>query len=124
MDEELENTANEALRLIIDNAASAKEFILSELPDVVQQILAWKAVESIAYCVFGAIILMVIPAILYPQWRLRKEILHSGCEIFTIFNLFLLIPLACGIKTMNLDWLQIWIAPKVYLIEYASELIK
>ena len=25
--------------------------------------------------------------------------------------------------TKNLDWLQIWIAPKVYLLEYASSLL-
>lgn len=29
-----------------------------------------------------------------------------------------------GMTMVNLEWLQIWLAPKVYLIEYAANLVK
>ena len=59
--EKLENTANEALRLIIDNAAAAKDFVLAELPDVVKQLLMWKMAEALMYIIiFGILFLSLV----------------------------------------------------------------
>ena len=29
-----------------------------------------------------------------------------------------------GVRVMNIEWLQIWIAPKVWLLEYAADMVK
>ncbi len=125
--EQLENTANEALRAIIDNAAAAKEFILAELPEVVQQLLMWKAAESIVECLIG-ITGIVIP-LLFVRWQFKNRVKHlkvlsGGGEPIYALNTLLLLPAGIGFSVINLVWLQIWIAPKVYLLEYAASLIK
>ena len=38
-------------------------------------------------------------------------------------TVFALAALGCAVL-INIDWLKIWIAPKVYLIEYAASLVK
>ena len=131
MDEGLENTANEALRLIIDNAASAKDFILSELPDVVQQLLAYKAAECWFYILTPLACLLVSIMAIYIIFRIEprsKDVREAVAEIF--------IPMLVAAGTVSLfltaaalfinvpTLINIYVAPKVYLIEYASELIK
>jgi len=98
--EQLENTANEALRAIIDNAAAAKEFILAELPEVVQQLLMLRYIAK-----ENSDDNVAIP------WGFSSVFI-------TIFGL--MVPL----MSINMDWLQIYIAPKVYLLEYATSLVK
>lgn len=41
-------------------------------------------------------------------------------ELFIISSVFALLGII--VVSFNLDWFQIWIAPKVYLIEYAASL--
>jgi hypothetical protein len=41
-----------------------------------------------------------------------------------MFLVFMAVPIAAGFGAINLTWLQIWIAPKVWLIEYAAGLVK
>ena len=125
--EELENTANEALRLIIDNAAAAKDFILAELPDVVQQLLIWKFCESLACCVPAILIVVAIIAwvrFVKKRWQKIKEnepVVFFGGILSCVT---IIVGLLISIKLINLTWLQIWLAPKIYVIEYASNLVK
>ena len=125
--EELENTANEALRLIIDNAAAAKDFILAELPDVVQQLLIWKFCESLAYCVPAMLIVVAIIAwvrFVKKRWQEIKD--NEPVVVFggILSCVTIIVGLLISIKLINLTWLQIWLAPKIYVIEYASTLVK
>lgn len=136
MNNELENTANEALRAIIDNAAAAKDFILAELPEVVQQLLMWKVAESLIWCIMGIIYAGIFLTIFIKGWRYIVKAFKDGsfehggylCEnnlepvpwIITVSSLF---PLAFSPLFFDLAWLQIWIAPKVYLLEYAAKLL-
>jgi len=127
MNTELDQTANEALRALIDNAASAKEFILAELPEVVQQLLLWKMWESIIY------MLMPIAAAIATVVILKKT-MAALIEVDgdpTIKTVPLVVASAISIvvslvsmSLLNIDWLQIWLAPKVYLLEYAADLVK
>jgi len=129
MNSELDQTANEALRALIDNAASAKEFILAELPEVVQQLLMWKTAESIAYCILSLCMAVSVSVAIRWQWKNREA--HFKSTVVTasdgavyMVNLFLAAPIIAAVVHWNLTWLQIWIAPKVYLLEYAADLVK
>ena len=129
MEKELENTANEALRAIIDNAAAAKDFILAELPEVVQQLLMWKMAHSIVMCLFSVSGFLI--SFLIIRWQLVNSKTHLESQIVRdsegavyMANVFLILPLAVGFACWNLTWLKIWIAPKVYLLEYAAALVR
>jgi len=128
MKEELENTANEALRAIIDNAAAAKDFILAELPEVVQQLLMWKMIESILSMVVSILCCLIAVGVNVWQFKVVKKhwerITSESAEPFLMFNvlqLFWILPI-CLLFSMT--WLKILIAPKVYLLEYATHLVR
>jgi len=141
MNEELQDTANEVLKGLIDNAASMKDFILSEAPEVIQQLLMWDLTESIIGCLFSilTIISALIPSVLVIRRGIKYE-WHdyknrkcgydntSGQTMIVPLSLFCIlydfICIMVFLSFFNLKWLQIWIAPKVYLIEYAAELVK
>lgn len=54
--------------------------------------------------------------------NIRGEI-YEGAAVVGIVLAVTLISFSAVIFT-NLDWLQIWIAPKVYLLEYTAKLVK
>jgi len=127
MNEQLDNAAVDALVSIVTNAARAKEFVLSELPEVVEQLLAWKLVESIA------VNLICLAAIIAIAVNIIKLVAFGSKDNWKGDAVMVWVFITIGITTviiitsfflMNLAWIQIWIAPKVYLLEYASELVR
>ena len=138
MNEELANTANIALKGIIDSVTATKDFVLAELPEVVEQLLIWKMAESLVWCVVGVLALLAIAVnaskliaygknVGWQDYTRNEEGDRQATNLkpwlyFTIIGTAIAAPIAC--LTVNIAWLQIWIAPKVYLLEYASELVK
>jgi len=127
MEEGLQKTANEALSGIIEGVASAKEFILAELPEVVQQLLMWKMAESLVVFVvcLSVILAVFVNAVFILKYLTKRDLKEEiaipwGITSIVISLFGIVIPL-CEI---NLVWLQIWVAPKVYLLEYAASLVK
>lgn len=122
-----EDILKDTLVGIINGVVSAKDFLLEQTPEVLQQLLMWKMLESIMQVIGGAILLLSI--FLYwkyvaKNWTAIEK--WNGEPLFVIIGIVLtLTNLAVGIcYIMNLTWLQIWVAPKVYLIEYAAQLVK
>jgi len=154
MNEQLQTAVADILVKAATTVETAEAFILSEAPDVVQQLLAWKMWESLIYCSISlalaiTAVVSVRFAILGRTDRIKKAMLaYDNKEGWTRFGgsmvtstafdsimatggmlpvVSLLLAIACAITAVtvpNLAWLQILIAPKIYLIEYASSLIK
>jgi hypothetical protein len=131
MNEQLQQALAEIIVSAMETAEAAKEFVLEELPDVVQQLLAWKMMESLIYFVVGLLFLGCVGtywAVVLKNWG-RWVTAHgnTGDRAFNLafFGGLASIPflLAFG-HFINLHWLQIMVAPKVYLIEYVAELTK
>ena len=121
-----------ALTTLLDKSLNAVDFMVAELPEVIQQLLLWKMWESAIGCAIGMVI--VVCSIFYFK-KLFKMASAYDKETSTLgkyresvrpFCAFFLIPLIFGILVVfhNVIWLQILIAPKVYLIEYAANLAK
>jgi len=120
---------NEALALLINTALEGVDasvgFLQAELPDIVQQLLTWHFVESLIYFTVGTVLLSILLVIdiMVGRWVVKEEddevlfmYLIPGC----IGRLILyIVPLAF----LNITWLQIWVAPKVWLLEYAAKLL-
>lgn len=122
---------NEALAEIIlsalRTAETAQEFVLSEMPDVISQLLMWKAAESLIFCIIGLILLVFLGSywlMVYKRWSKwvadKKDYEFNAAMFGGFATLGLGIVIA---NIINTTWLQILIAPKVYLIEYAAELL-
>lgn len=137
MKKETINALEQSLVQILDKTTSGIEkgvdFLSAEIPDVIYQLLLWHGIKSFIYFIAG--IVLIIGIILFNKWqfscikKIREEhnkkfeektkynkwdIAENPELLFNILQVLWFIPLAV---LMNIEWLQIWIAPKVWLIE-------
>ena len=128
---------------ISEASGDAAAFLAAEIPDVIQQLLVWHAIESLIWFLPG---LLLIAAPWFVYWRLggrgkpaepkygearyEETFTHgydgrvSG-EAAAIFALLSGVTTLAGLALIlgNLEWLQILVAPKLYLLEYARVLV-
>lgn len=142
-------TLNDALIDIIQKTQGAVQegvnFLSAQIPDVVHQLLVWKLAESLAYGVFAifsfVLALLLVRSIFKPPVGIQNEssVRYSkykptlwrdedGDFQPTIVGggVAALVLTACTLANLPqfLTALQIYIAPKVWLIEYAAHLAK
>ena len=126
--DKLKEALAELIMSVTQTAGQAKDFLIAETPDVIRQLLMWKFAENLTWCLAGVAVMIAV--VIYAR-RLVKWTLHEDTDsedavtglLFGGAGLLIIFAIA-AIEFVNLTWLQIWIAPKVYLLEYAKELVK
>lgn len=132
MNEQLQNTINILLEKALATLDSSVDFLQAELPDVTQQLFMWEMTFAIFWVILSTIIVFVL-------FKLIQSI-HKGdgddhwcreCGCINEWGTFILILSSIGcvvfsvsVVTNSLEALKIYIAPKLWLMEYAAELIK
>ena len=137
MSEKLENALVEIIEKANSGLDAATEFVMAELPEVVQQALTWYFVESLIFSIVGLLLLMFS----YKALKIQYDLLYkkdgklrdwaddgygmSGpafvySALTVILDAFLIIFAITN--ALSFTWLKILIAPKLWLIEYASKL--
>ncbi len=135
MNEQLQLAVNTLIQTSLNTIDKGTTFLSNQIPEVIQQLLLWKAIDSFIEFSFGIFIIGGIFAWLIYQykywtttvtatWGEKKIRFLSETGAFSLLNILLIIPLLYGSSCINLIWLQIWIAPKLYLIEYAKDFLK
>ena len=112
---------------IIEQASNVTNWANAEVPLFIQEFLIWNFYSGLINIV-GILILLVITFGLYIKFKKylvesfkNGEPLMALSLVFIIpLVIFLVIGLFCSVK----DVIQIKVAPKVYLIEKAAEMIK
>ena len=125
MSDKLENAVAELLIKVASGAESAGEFILSELPDVVQQLLAWEVFVSLLWFAVTASISVYLFVIFKKSRKSANEDDNNIDAMFASgfsFGGLVLFSLAAVINLQNAA--KIWIAPKLFILEYAASLAK
>jgi hypothetical protein len=116
---------------ITEAAQKVGDWSSTEIPLFVTEYLQWKFVEAAMYTVVWAIGVAIaslfIPSL--KRWcfdkQVRKESDDISILIFVIVAMiFIMITITSSPYDEIRDMLQIHIAPKVYLLEKASELLK
>jgi hypothetical protein len=133
----IETTLEKALIDSIDGikktGTELVDALYQQAPEVIEQLLMWHGVESFILFICSTLFL-TLPFIHYKHARMLYDkmdikdsrgdpgdywipVLLSGTASFAVgvgffFNL------------VNLKWLKIWLAPKVYLLEYLAEFVK
>jgi hypothetical protein len=122
----------------LEGVDASVAFLQAEIPDYVYQLLLWYGVKN---AITGIIALLI--TIVWIKYLLIKPIniiregkrevkrtmfTYSDGDVkegaaFLIFNLFAFVPFTIGVTDLLLA-LKIYIAPKVWLLEYASALVK
>ena len=123
--------ANKILADLLQKASNgidaAVSFSQAQIPDVIHQLLVWNFAVSIIFSLLGA---ASFAAAQYGVWRgikyLRKK--WAGDDFIEHPEVILMAGLwfvtLSPLSWIDLVWLKIWLAPKLYLIEYASHLLK
>jgi hypothetical protein len=129
MNEQLQLALASIIGTANEGVAAGVNFLSAEIPEVVYQLLLWHGVKAFVGFVLA---LLLIPAYL---WAERKAYLSAyGVEgwdgedvafCWGLMGMLVRIPVIMVIFSyLNLEWLQIWLAPKVWLIEYVAQLAK
>lgn len=132
----IETTLEKALIDSIDGikktGTELVDALYQQAPEVIEQLLMWHGVESFILFICSTLFL-TLPFIHYKLARfmyIKLEVKDSRDQsgywipvLFTGVANFVVSWIVFG-KLVNLKWLKIWLAPKVYLLEYLAEFVK
>lgn len=118
----------EMLKKASDGIDAAVSFSQAQIPDVVHQLLVWNAVSSVLFQLVAIVFVFVyvttgvrcLKGLETRKWSDAAEglsiiwLIVGGLASVILFFAFI----------FNFDWLKIWLAPKLYLLEYAASLVK
>jgi heme/copper-type cytochrome/quinol oxidase subunit 2 len=122
--------ANKVLPELITRLQNAEDFIIEQTPLVIQELLTWNFALSLIWHCIGWLLIFMFAITFKSVWTFRSKLEKQTSEkgvptLLTVLiqSLLLVVPALFFIFS-NLVWLQILIAPRVYLLEYASQLTK
>ena len=142
MNEQLQAQFIQIIQSVSESAASAKNFVLSELPDVAQQVINWYLFKSVFENIIALI--WIIFAIYLLTKLFQVPVSKSKANKFQLFcyeftsdgetqelmpTVFIpvgavIICVILSIHYFNLDCFKIIIAPKLWLIEYTTNILR
>lgn len=125
MNEELQKKLVELINGAQAAGTEAFLFTKEQVPDVIQQLLRWKFAEAV---ILVLISLAVVVFCIYAgrlAWKAdgEKYMDDGHCFVFSVSAIVGSILSFIGMLNL-MTAVQIWLAPKVYLLEYAASLIK
>lgn len=130
MNEELQKALLAILNKTVSAAEAGMSFLQKELPEVIQQLLMWKAIESaVFFLTFAALTFFCVTMAIKLFKAARSYAPKNSYDdadgyYFGVFGLSLVSALFLLLALANLSWLKIILAPKLYLIEFAASLAK
>lgn len=138
MNEELQQAVAALINKAVGGVEATTEFLSGELPDYIYQLLMWYGISSLVQAVFGVVLLFYtvhytkkLGKCIYKGLQEKKEWAWDGKHttfgyVVSWFGLAItaFIAFLVAISNINIEWLQIWIAPKVWLVDYAAEMVK
>lgn len=139
MNEQQNNIQTTLEKNLIDSIEGIKktgtelvDALYEQAPEVINQLLLWNAVESLIKFI-ASLLLLCIPFALYKlaTYAYKKlgvaEFYDQGpfWIVSAVVGAFgTMISIGLFFEYVSLAWLKIWIAPKVYLLEYLAAFVK
>lgn len=128
----LENALITSIEGIKKTGTELVDALYQQAPEVIEQLLLWHGVESFILFLVSLAMLSVpfifykLAAAAYVKFNVQKMSDEFPYWMITIVSGIVSITAstAMAIDLMNLKWLKIWLAPKVYLLEYLATLVK
>lgn len=126
MNDQAQKVLIDLLQKAVTGIDSAVAFSQAQIPDVVNQLLTWNAASSAMIQVASIICISITIILLFKMQSIIDDCEQNVADLF--IGLFMLMLAISGVLFVmfwfNFDWLKIWLAPKLYLIEYAATLVK
>lgn len=150
----IDNVLAENIEKFSGALGSAVDFTIEQAPEIIQQALYWNLIESGIHNLIGIILIMpiIILAKVYfdimnsrPEeeesaksnkyWEVKvTEYSHCSNSVTVsekidveVLLCALMFSSCCsifGLILINFTFIKIWVAPKLWLLEYASSLVK
>lgn len=130
MNEQLQKVLADIITRVTSGADAAIQFGKEQIPEVLKQLLVWNFTFSFMVWLSATAIIVgyVFWLLIKFKWWFKNQITTTTEQD----GLYITITVIGGIISIimifvfwcNLDWLKIWVAPKLYLLEYAASLIK
>ena len=120
----------ELAQFMMDTLKDSKDFVMEQAPDVIQQFIAWKTCQHGMLVVLFVVLSLVLVCVMRWAWR------YAGKEMNEVDRpLFRFLAVGCAggggsvgfvVGTiLNLFWfVEVLVAPKVYLLEWAASVLK
>lgn len=130
MNDSLQQALAQLIQRTVAGVDTSVDFLNAQLPDYIVQLLMWYGLYNFlifSLCLGSLIIGVTVLIKFYPKtWNGRNVDFNEGYNVgYILVSLTTLMGVFVpSIVSINLVWLQIWIAPKVWLVEYAQSLIK
>jgi hypothetical protein len=133
MNEQLQQALAGLIAMVVAGAEALYEFGAEQVPLVLQQLLLWHAIQSLIYFCIGMLMTLVcgylaVAPHLYAASGCTRHKLgrwwSSDADVPVVVITMLGLLFGPVITMNNLAWLKIWLAPNLYLLEYAAKLIK
>lgn len=114
------------LQSLVEGVQKTGQWMVGQLPDVLHQLVVWTIVKGFAF--LGVFIIVSVIGYLVTFKSVDQKNYGGGwsdakgfsCVIFFIICTILLIVTWANMSNA----LEAWIAPKLFLLEYASNLLK
>jgi len=110
----------------IKTTQDIKDFTIEQAPDFIQQLLTYHLTISLSVWLLS-VIGVIMSVRLYKKSTKYCAKVFNTCDellgIMAVGSCTLLTIISCAIAFSNTQWIQIWLAPKVFLLEYARSLI-
>lgn len=127
----MEEIGKDLAKELLATLQGAKSFAIEQAPDVVRQLLVWKYAVAVAQTVSCAMLISLILAWSIkwaPALIERQKDKYFDTDIVWMPTIIVGgtggVILLIGVIHGAAAWLQLHFAPKVYLIEYLSRLVK
>jgi hypothetical protein len=132
--------AERLLKVIADGMEEGKEFVVGQAPDVVQELILWGRVTSV--CWVSLMLLLAAVCFLVFRWfkrrwdglpekeRWQSANTYSSSLYPHDYGVGWVVALSVGwvwvltAVIMAIESLQVWLAPKVYVVEYLADVVK
>lgn len=130
MNEQWEKVLSSLITKVTTGADAVIQFGSEQLPEVLKQLLIWNFTYSLLLWVISLSIVVGYLWWMCVKWKWWMH--NKATTTMSTDNLYSIITFIWSILAFlslimffaNLDWLKIWVAPKLYLLEYAASLIK
>lgn len=121
--DKLQSALADMVNKSVQVAGDAKDFLVAQLPDVIRQLLAWKMAEAaIWFIATSAVFFFGLKYLIRLSRFFYREYVPEGFILVVLGGIAVIVSAGLALSHLMLV-LQIWIAPKIYLIEYSEALI-
>lgn len=118
---DLKQKLSSILDWVEETAKSAEQFAIEQTPLYIQELLAWNFWVTLPLFILGLVVWAItISRIKFVASYNYDKDPEPASAVLSVGALILGPIIGSALIGANLDWFQIWIAPRVWLVEFVA----